>query len=165
MTTTPTRTNQAYWLGAAVLLSVLALSVSTWTVVHPQRATPGGALAALHVEEVVARDSLSAPWTAMAFGQLLVARLEAAPGLQVQRAISPASKEAALVLHTELGENGGRIVITASIRRRGESVPVWTSTFWRATTAMRSAATDVAAAAAEAVLGDVAKRAVTNSPR
>lgn len=112
------------------------------------------------IETFSIRDSVPPGWSVDAFADSLEARLSQAAGVRPSRP-SLLGGDADITLRGDIGARPARVIVSAELRRRGESAPFWSSSYWRDADSLSQAVEAVAGGVAEAVAADQARRRIT----
>lgn len=99
-----------------------------------------------------------AGWVSGVFADSLSTHLSRLRGLRV---IRDHQEPADFILRGDVTVRDARLVMSVRLSRPGEPSATWTSTFWRSNWNGSNLVQDVAAAVAEALYADVARRAIT----
>lgn len=123
----------------------------------------GGLTATITVEPFRATAPAPKMWAPEVFAESLATRLAQIRGLRVAHGADGRNTDFAL--RGDVTTHDGRLVLATRLSRTGEPTAVWTATFWRDDGPNRNLVQDVAAAVAEALYADVARRALTTKER
>lgn len=145
--------------------SVVAVGVAIAILWRPRPAESAGT-AGLTTRLAVERFALGEPppqaWAREAFADSLAATLARMPGLAAT--VSTGSEPTAgYVLRGDVTSQQGRMVIAARLYAARESKAVWTATLWRKDARDSNIVKDLAADVAEALYGQLARRAMTTT--
>jgi TolB-like protein len=108
-------------------------------------------------------DSLPHSWDSTLFADSLAAALSRVQGLAAPLMNARRDIRSDFTLNGEVDLRDGRVVIATRLRRVGEDVDVWTSTYWRAEEPIGKLVSFLKVPVAEAVFRDLARRAATSS--
>lgn len=122
-----------------------------------------GLTATLAVEAFHTGDPAPRSWTSAAFAESLAARLARMPGLTVRVGGSSFGFLSEFTVRGYVTARDGRLVIAARLYRDSQQDAVWTATFWRDDAPDPNIVNDLAADVAEALYGQLARRAVTST--
>jgi TolB-like protein len=119
----------------------------------------------LGVQPFSTDSSTAAHWSATAFVESLSVKLRSAGITVVPTGTRSLRRGPSLTLGGAVTMRNSRLMITAEILRRGEQTPVWASTYWRDGSATSQAVDAVSVGVAEAIYGDVARRAMSSKEK
>ncbi len=98
-----------------------------------------------------------------AYADSLAARLGRMPGLTVRPAGGRFGPHSEFTVRGDVTARDGRLVVAARLFRRPSGDAVWTATFWRTDSLTSDLVSDLGAAVAEAVYGQLARSAMTTT--
>ena len=148
-----------------IVLGGIIVAATTWGR-QTDAASPhagSGLTATLAVEVFHVGDPAPRSWTAVAFAESLAARLSRMPGLTVRLASDSFAPRTGFTIRGDVSARDGRLVIATRLYRRGGEDALWTATFWRTDSLTSDLVSDLAAAVAEAVYGQLARSAMTTT--
>jgi hypothetical protein len=121
--------------------------------------------ASLAIERFTPMDSQLVRWESGAFADSLATRLATIRGLRPTVTNGGRQKKTDYTLGGDVRTTNGRLVISTRLHHAGERLPVWSGTFWRGQNSLDIFVDEVAAAVAEALYADIARRALASTAK
>ncbi len=143
----------------AVVVGIIGLATLGWIYVAQPRAAPiAAAITSIGIEPFEC-DSVP-PCRQMEFVDSLAQRFAKVAGLRAS-VLTEETLDPEFRLKGSVRSKDARVVIAVQLVRKSEGLPVWSSTYWRTSTDITTLVEDVATGVAEAMYGEIARRAIT----